>query len=101
MLYAYALICETSLKLIKESQMTTSKVTDETQAIRASFDELIPQGVIFNLRQIEEWNILNISMAKKLIGKGEIEVVKIGNKLHISRTVLIEYLVANTIPAAA
>ncbi len=81
--------------------MTTDKLMSETQAIRASFNEAIPQGVIFNLREIQKWKILNIPMAKKLIANRELEVVKIGNKLHISRAVLIEYLVSNTIAAVA
>ena len=65
--------------------------------MRTNYDELIPKGVIFNLKEIEEMNIIKIDMAKKLIAKNEIEVVKIGNKLHISRSELIRYLEANTI----
>lgn len=61
------------------------------------YDKLIPQGVLFNLRQVEEMQIIKVDMAKKLILHGEIEVVKIGKKLHISRSVLIDYLVKNTI----
>ena len=67
--------------------------------MRTNYDELIPKGVIFNLKEIEEMNIIKIDMAKKLIAKNEIEVVKIGNKLHISRSELIHYLEANTIVA--
>ena len=61
------------------------------------YDKLIPQGVLFNLRQVEEMQIIKVDMAKKLILNREIEVVKIGKKLHISRSVLIDYLVRNTI----
>ena len=64
--------------------------------MRTNYDEIIPRGVIFNLKEIEEMNIIKIDMAKKLILKNEIEVVKIGNKLHISRSELIRYLEANT-----
>ncbi|ATB70772.1 hypothetical protein SJPD1_2683 [Sulfurospirillum diekertiae] len=67
--------------------------------MKTNYDELIPKGVIFNLKEIEEMNIIKIDMAKKLISKNEIEVVKIGNKLHISRSELICYLEANTIVA--
>ena len=44
-------------------------------------------------------NIIKIDMAKKLIYNNELEVVKIGKKIHISRTELIRFLVANTIMA--
>ena len=69
--------------------------------MRTNYDELIPKGVIFNLKEIEEMNIIKIDMAKKLIAQNEIEVVKIGNKLHISRSELIRYLEANTIVACS
>ena len=61
------------------------------------YDMLIPQGVIFNLKEIEEMKILKTDMAKKLIYNNELEVVKIGSKIHISRTELIRFLIANTI----
>lgn len=65
-----------------------------------NYDELIPQGlVLLNLKQIEAFSILKIDMAKKLIAKQAIEIVKIGNKIHISRTALIRYLEAHTIQA--
>ncbi len=73
--------------------------TVEEPIVKTNYDELIPKGVIFNLKEIEEMNIIKIDMAKKLISKNEIEVVKIGNKLHISRSELIRYLEANTIVA--
>ena len=63
------------------------------------YDMLIPQGVIFNLKEIEEMKIIKTDMAKKLIYNNELEVVKIGSKIHISRTELIRFLIANTIKA--
>lgn len=63
------------------------------------YDILIPQGVIFNLKEIEEMKILKTDMAKKLIYNNELEVVKIGKKIHVSRTELIRFLVDNTIKA--
>ena len=63
------------------------------------YDMLIPQGVIFNLKEIEEMKIIKSDMAKKLIYNNELEVVKIGSKIHISRTELIRFLVDNTIKA--
>uniref|UniRef100_UPI004047FABE DNA-binding protein n=1 Tax=Aliarcobacter sp. TaxID=2321116 RepID=UPI004047FABE len=63
------------------------------------YDMLIPQGVIFNLKEIEEMKIIKIDMVKKLVYNGKFEVVKIGSKIHISRTELIRFLVDNTIKA--
>ena len=77
--------------------MFDKNLTDKESTMRTNYDELIPKGVIFNLKEIEEMNIIKIDMAKKLISKNEIEVVKIGSKLHISRSELIRYLEANTI----
>ena len=65
--------------------------------MKTNYDSIIPKGVLFNLRKIEEMAILKIDMAKKLIAKRELEVVKIGNKIHISRAVLIRFLEENTI----
>ena len=64
------------------------------------YDLLVPQGVIFNLKEIEEMKILKTDMAKKLIYNNELEVVKIGKKIHISRTELIRFLIDNTIGAS-
>ena len=63
------------------------------------YDLLVPQGVIFNLKEIEEMKILKTDMAKKLIYNNEIEIVKIGKKIHVSRTELIRFLIDNTIGA--
>ena len=63
------------------------------------YDMLIPQGVIFNLKEIEEMKLIKSDMAKKLIYNNELEIVKIGKKIHISRTELIRFLVDNTIAA--
>lgn len=64
--------------------------------MQTDYDKLIPKGVIFNLKQIEEMGIIKVAMAKKLIYKGKLEVVKIGSKLHLSRTEIIHYLEKNT-----
>jgi len=60
------------------------------------YDKLIPQGVLFNLVQIQDMNLIKIDMSKKLIDQGRLEVVRIGTKLHIPRTELIRYLEDNT-----
>ncbi len=63
------------------------------------YDMLIPQGVLFNLKEIEDMKIIKIDMAKKLIYNNELEVVKIGKKIHMSRSEIIKFLVNNTIRA--
>ena len=63
------------------------------------FEQLIPQGVLFSIKQINDMNLIKSDMLKKLIYQRAIEVVKIGNKNFISRTALIAFLEENTIPA--
>lgn len=63
------------------------------------YDLLVPQGVIFNLKEIEEMKILKTDMAKKLIYNNELEIIKVGKKIHVSRTELIRFLIDNTIGA--
>jgi len=64
------------------------------------YNALIPQGILFNLREIENMKIIKIDMAKKLIQKKMLTVVLIGKKLHISREELIQFLQRNTILAS-
>ncbi len=67
-----------------------------------NLNEIIPTFAIANLLQIEQMKVgLKIAMLKKLISKGELEVIKIGTKLHIARTELIRYLEANTVSRRA
>jgi len=63
-----------------------------------NYKDLLPKGILFNLKEVEELKILNIPMAKKLIQNNELECVKVGNKLHISRIELMRFLEKNTIP---
>ncbi len=65
--------------------------------MKTDFEELVPYGVMFNLREIEKMKIIKVSMAKKLIMKGKLEAIKIGNKIHVSRNCLIKYLEDNSI----
>lgn len=67
--------------------------------MRTDFEELIPKRVLFNLKEAEELGILKIDMAKKLIAKGKLEFVRVGNKLHLSRPEIIRYLENNLVPA--
>jgi len=67
--------------------------------MKTNYDILIPKGVLFSIKQIDEMGIIKSDMLKKLLYNREIEVVKIGKKNFISRIVLINYLEANTILA--
>ena len=60
------------------------------------YNLIIPNKILFNLKEIEDIGIIKTDMAKKLVYNGYLEVVKIGNKLHISREELINYLESNT-----
>jgi hypothetical protein len=63
------------------------------------YNSLIPSGILFSIRQIDEMNLIKSDMLKKLIYNKDIEVVKLGKKNFISRVSLVTYLEANTIPA--
>lgn len=62
-----------------------------------NYNSIIPNGVLFNLAQLQELNIIKIATAKKLIYAGKLEAIKIGNKLHISRAEIIRYLEDRTL----
>ena len=64
-----------------------------------NYDSLLPQKILFNLKEVEDIGIKKTNMAKKLIYNGFLEIVKIGNKIHISREELIRYLKLNTYPS--
>lgn len=64
--------------------------------IHTNYNKLIPEKVLFPLSEVQDIGILKISTAKKMIDKGLLEIVRIGNKIHISRTELIRYLEDNT-----
>jgi len=67
--------------------------------MQTNYHELIPEGIIFSIKQINDMNLIKSDMLKKLIYQRAIEVVKIGNKNFISRTALIRFFEENTIPA--
>jgi len=66
--------------------------------ITTNYENLIPKSVLLNLQQIEDLGIIKKNMLKKIIYNRKIEVVRIGNKLHISRDALILFLENNTFP---
>jgi hypothetical protein len=65
--------------------------------ITTNYNELIPNGLLFSIKEIDEMNLIKSDMLKKIIYNREIEVVKIGKKNFISRQALIVYLEANTV----
>ncbi len=67
--------------------------------ITTDYNKLLPKGILFSIKQIEDMQIIKSDMMKKLIYSREIEVVKIGKKNFISRQILISYLQENTLPA--
>ncbi|MDN5046053.1 DNA-binding protein [Aliarcobacter butzleri] len=64
--------------------------------MNTNYNLLLPNKILFNLKEIEDLGVIKIDMAKKLVYKGYLEVVRIGNKIHISRDELIKYLETNT-----
>lgn len=67
--------------------------------IFTNYDELLPKGILFSIKEIDDMGLIKSDMLKKLIYNREIEVVKIGTKNFISRSVLILFLKKNTLPA--
>ena len=65
--------------------------------MHTNFEELIPQKVLFSIKEIAELGIIKSDLCKKLIYNRKLEVTKLGNKNFISRAELIGYLQANTI----
>ena len=63
-----------------------------------NYNELIPNGLLFSIKEIDEMNLIKSDMLKKIIYNREIEVVKIGKKNFISKIALVAYLEANTVP---
>jgi excisionase family DNA binding protein len=67
----------------------------------ANYEDLLPPKVLFNLREIENLALIKVSTIKKILSKGEIAYIRIGNKFHIARNELIRYLEANTFAVAS
>ncbi len=67
--------------------------------MHTKFEELIPQKVLFSIKEISDLGIIKSDMCKKLIYNREIEVIKLGNKNFISRSELIRYLNDRTFSA--
>ena len=67
--------------------------------MKTNYDSILPQGVLFNIREIEGLGIIKIDLMKKLVLKKQIEFIKIGRKIHIARSELIRYLESRTVSA--
>ena len=65
------------------------------------FNKLVPKKKIQTFKEIDEAGLINTGMLFKLYRNGEIEVIKIGNKNHVSRDELIRYLEQNRIQKVA
>jgi hypothetical protein len=63
------------------------------------FDKLLPDGILFSIKQINDMGLIRSDLLKKLIYAHKIEVTKLNSKNFISRSALVSYLQANTIPA--
>ena len=64
-----------------------------------NFEELLPEGILFSIKQINDMGLIRSDLLKKLIYSHKIEVTKLNSKNFISRSALSSYLQANTIPA--
>jgi len=64
-----------------------------------NFEELIPAGILFSIREINDMNLIKSALLKKLIYSKKIEITKLNSKNFISRTALCSYLSEQTIAA--
>lgn len=64
-----------------------------------NFDRLIPAGVLFSIKEIDNMGLIKSDMLRKMIYNRSITIVKLGSKNFIARDTLITYLEANTVPA--
>ncbi|STP03680.1 hypothetical protein [Helicobacter acinonychis] len=67
--------------------------------IYTNYEQLLPKGSLFSIKDIGEIGLIKSDMLRKLIFHREIEVVKMGKKNFISRQVLIAFLKENTLSA--
>lgn len=58
-----------------------------------TFDNLLPQKVLFSLKELENLGVAKVCTLKKFIYAGEITgVTKVGNKLFLNRTLVCQLL---------
>ena len=51
--------------------------------LTTDFNTLLPEGILFSIRQIDEMGLIKSDMLKKIILNRAIEVVKLGKKNFI------------------
>ena len=51
--------------------------------MNVNYDLLLPSKILFSLKEIEDLGVIKTNMAKNLVYRGFLKVVKIGNKIHI------------------
>ena len=66
-----------------------------------NFNTLVPKKALQTFKDIADSGLITQGMLFKLYRAGQIEVIKIGNKNHVSRDELIRYLEENTIEKSA
>ena len=64
--------------------------------MKTNYEELIPEGILFSIKEINDMRLIKSDLLKKLIYARKIEVTKLASKNFISRTALISYLEENT-----
>lgn len=70
------------------------------EATTTNYDELLPKDkILFSIKDIDTMGLIGSDMMRKIIYQRAIEVVKLGKKNFISRKILIDFLVNQTIPA--
>jgi hypothetical protein len=67
-------------------------------AMITDYNKLIPEGILFSIKAIDEMGLIKSDLLKKLIYSRKIEVTKLASKNYISRAALIAYLEKNTFP---
>jgi len=63
-------------------------------------DDILPQQIMFSLRDLQNLGFMKISTLKKFIKQGDIKAVKIGIKLFILRDEVIRYFNENIVKTA-
>jgi hypothetical protein len=72
-------------------------MTMNNKRMKTDYNKLIPEGIIFSIKAIDEMGLIKSDLLKKLIYSRRIEVTKLASKNFISRAALIAYLEENTI----
>jgi len=62
-----------------------------------NFENLIPNKILFSLKELQSLGLLKVSTAKKLINQGDIVAHRVGVKLFISRIELNRYFTNNIV----